>query len=278
MSKNDNNNKGAFINVLQRNGWRIFYAVMAVVAFYFIMKLAWFCFENVFENKSHVTIVANYNTLDTAESYKATYDLFDKQFTQLLTILGFLGTLFGVVVPLVAYFLQRQSLKDEREIILADANENIKQTIDNMAQKIDIELTNRTKLIFQDYAVRLTGIYSYLVEISQSEEQVLFCRISAYSIAIQSCYEDAIDQMKLLLKDTANSIKEITPSYKSTIDEILGSTVKVCECNLHNTLSKIDWQVELNFIMDIKDIIDSLEIAMSDNNEKNNTPQVVTKK
>jgi len=48
------------------------------------------------------------------DAYKDTYDLFDKHFTIILVVGGFVVTIFGLVIPFGTYLLQRQSLKDER--------------------------------------------------------------------------------------------------------------------------------------------------------------------
>lgn len=51
----------------------------------------------------------------------AAYDLFDRQFSRLLAVMSaFLGV-FGLVVPILAYFFQRESLHYERKRILEEA-------------------------------------------------------------------------------------------------------------------------------------------------------------
>ena len=51
----------------------------------------------------------------------AAYDLFDKQFSHLLTVMSvFLGA-FGLVIPIFAYFFQRESLQYERKRIFEEA-------------------------------------------------------------------------------------------------------------------------------------------------------------
>ncbi len=53
--------------------------------------------------------------ISSVESYKAAYELFNSQFSQLLTFLGIFGTIFGLVIPAGAYLLQKQSIKEEME-------------------------------------------------------------------------------------------------------------------------------------------------------------------
>jgi len=62
---------------------------------------------------SNVTWITNPQNTSVQENYKATYDLFDSHFKQLISLF----TLFGIVVPIATYFLQIKSLKDERKRI-----------------------------------------------------------------------------------------------------------------------------------------------------------------
>jgi hypothetical protein len=48
---------------------------------------------------------------------KDAYELFDKQFTHLLTTFGIMLSVFGIALPIISYFFQRVSLRDEREAI-----------------------------------------------------------------------------------------------------------------------------------------------------------------
>ena len=45
------------------------------------------------------------------------YELFDKQFSHLLTTFGIILSVFGIALPVISYFFQRVSLRDEREAI-----------------------------------------------------------------------------------------------------------------------------------------------------------------
>lgn len=56
----------------------------------------------------------------------AAYDLFDKQFSQLLTVFSILVAVFGLAIPFAAYLIQRETLRDERTRMMDDvaAHEN----------------------------------------------------------------------------------------------------------------------------------------------------------
>lgn len=69
--------------------------------------------------KAPPTISANAPTavISSVECYKAAYELFDSQLSNLLTFLGVFGTIFGLIVPFILYFFQKQSLKEERDVL-----------------------------------------------------------------------------------------------------------------------------------------------------------------
>lgn len=50
----------------------------------------------------------------------AAYELFDKQFSQLLTVFSILVAVFGLAIPFATYLIQRQTLHDERARMMAD--------------------------------------------------------------------------------------------------------------------------------------------------------------
>ena len=61
------------------------------------------------------------------EELKNMAELFNSQFSNLLTVLGILLTVFGVVIPIINAIYQKQTLKDER---------------DSLRREIDINLAN----------------------------------------------------------------------------------------------------------------------------------------
>ena len=54
----------------------------------------------------------------------AAYELFDKQFSQLLTVFSILVAVFGLAIPFAAYLIQRQTLHDERARMMADVTKH----------------------------------------------------------------------------------------------------------------------------------------------------------
>ena len=78
---------------------------------------------------------------------KDAYELFDKQFTHLLTTLGILLSVFGIALPIISYFFQRVSLRDEREAIQHEIEiglANIKERENNLEK--ELKKVNETEI------------------------------------------------------------------------------------------------------------------------------------
>lgn len=54
------------------------------------------------------------------------------QLTTWLTILGFFGIVFGLLVPLINYMLQRQTLADERKRMTKEINDKLKISVSSL--------------------------------------------------------------------------------------------------------------------------------------------------
>jgi len=116
--------------------WKTFYSLIGIAITVFLLYMGNYAIHKAFDSHS-VCIVPSDNVSAensvSVESYKATYDLFSSQFSQLLTFLGFFGTIFGLVIPAGAYLLQKQTLKEEKDSLLEQIksvnieNKNIKE-------------------------------------------------------------------------------------------------------------------------------------------------------
>ena len=65
------------------------------------------------------------------------YEALDKEFTSWLTVLGLLGGVFGLLVPLVSYLLQHHTLKTEREQLMSDWKELVKEYVSGITSKVN---------------------------------------------------------------------------------------------------------------------------------------------
>ena len=74
----------------------------------------------------------------------AAYELFDKQFSQLLTVFSILVAVFGLAIPFAAYLIQRQTLHDERARMMADVAKHEEDLLKMIgALKSSIEQSDR---------------------------------------------------------------------------------------------------------------------------------------
>lgn len=62
------------------------------------------------------------------------------QLTSWLTILGFFAIVFGLLMPLINYMLQRQTLSDERDRISKDFDDRVKRAIAQVDDRINQSL------------------------------------------------------------------------------------------------------------------------------------------
>lgn len=79
------------------------------------------------------------------QAYKDAEDHLREQMNAWLTILGFFGVLFGLLVPLASYMLQKQSLAEERERVTTECDKKIES------------FENRIKEIFDKAGSNLNG-------------------------------------------------------------------------------------------------------------------------
>lgn len=66
-------------------------------------------------------------------------ELFNAQFTNLLTVMGGLITIFGFILPLINLYYQRQTLKEERESIKREVDRSL-EIIKEQVKKFDFNL------------------------------------------------------------------------------------------------------------------------------------------
>ena len=66
--------------------------------------------------------------------YKQAEESLREQMNTWLTIVGFFGVLFGLIIPLAGYLLQRHSLSEERERIMEDVQKSAKDAAENASE------------------------------------------------------------------------------------------------------------------------------------------------
>lgn len=66
-------------------------------------------------------------------------ELFNAQFSNLLTVMGFLITIFGFILPMINLYYQRQTLKEERESIKREVDRSL-DVIKEQVKEFDLNL------------------------------------------------------------------------------------------------------------------------------------------
>lgn len=65
------------------------------------------------------------------------YEALNIEFTSWLTVLGLVGGVFGLLIPLVSYLLQHHTLKTERDQLMSDWKELVKEYVSDISSKVD---------------------------------------------------------------------------------------------------------------------------------------------
>lgn len=102
----------------------------------------------------------------------AAYELFDKQFSQLLTVFSILVAVFGLAIPFAAYLIQRQTLHDERARMMADVAKHEEDLLKMIgALKSSIEQSDRIQR--EEFESRQKEITARQKEIANEIQQYI---------------------------------------------------------------------------------------------------------
>lgn len=218
----------------------VFYIVMlafVAIVFLLVLYVKNISFHPVIEKAMELQ---KNNQIDDVSFY-AVYDLFNKQFSLLLTVMGAFVAIFGVAVPLAIAFLQQKSgemkqkqlneLQEKLEIQEKKNNEFFEKQKDEMQQAL-CDLKNDT------YAtIHMSSAYVYLRSfIAESPNHgVLQCCIKSCCEA--SKYAKDKKDADLVAKMAADFLSEYAKSFKHlyldwTIEDFKETTSCVMESNL----------------------------------------------
>ena len=89
-------------------------------------------------------------TVVVKNSETAAYDLFDRQFSHLLTVMSVFLGVFGLIIPILAYFFQRESLQYERKRILEETK-MYEQKLSTRVLGLRDELNNLAGTVKNDF-------------------------------------------------------------------------------------------------------------------------------
>ncbi len=120
--------------------------------------------------------------LQSQDVIKMTQEFYSNQFSNLLALIA----VFGVIVPFVAYMLQRQSLKDEKAKIIKDTKKEITEAKNEIATQKSI----MTNFIGLYSTVKLCDLITFIN--TDSEEKLYFAEsiIHEYDSLVGGFYKD----------------------------------------------------------------------------------------
>ena len=151
-------------------------------------------------------------------SFYAVYDLFNKQFSLLLTVMGAFVTIFGVAVPLAIAFLQQKNgemkqkqlneLQEKLEIQEKKNNEFFEKQKDEMQQALcDLKNDAYTN-------IHMSSAYVYLRSFDEKspDDGTLLCCIRSCCDASQ--YAKDKKNVELVAKMAASSLSQYAEKFK----------------------------------------------------------------
>lgn len=133
---------------------RVFISIVVTIAFFAVLYFAWhfmdkmvdvlkcgsrnqdvsLCTNEVSRSMIAVNVSGVDNKVEGSDlSIVAAYESLSNELSAWMAIMGIFATVFGLLIPIGSYFLQRQSLKDERETIMKD----VEKTRDEAFVKIN---------------------------------------------------------------------------------------------------------------------------------------------
>ena len=109
------------------------------------------------------------------EELKNMAELFNSQFSNLLTVLGILLTVFGVVIPIINAIYQKQTLKDERDSLRREIDinlANLEAKEKKLEDKIESTKEEREKQIAKVRSELAQAIDSARQSFSEKQEKI----------------------------------------------------------------------------------------------------------
>lgn len=161
---------------------------------------------------------------DDIELFKLIYDLFNSHFVQLLTVLGILMTIFGVVIPLATYIFQRKTLTEEREALMREFHHELEQKIMTVTNAI----TNGTEEKIQEVN-KSTADFAKTFSARQEE-------LSSYRSDLERRFQENIDRANDThekLVSLRDEISEMRVSVQNSLDEKINQLI--LKINTHET-------------------------------------------
>jgi hypothetical protein len=230
-----------------------------------IFTFSWLVIDKMFpkpDSNENRQISSEETTLETT-FHKQTYDLFNDQFARLLGVFTLLVTCFGIAMPVAAYLMQRQSLKEvvgrklqelEQDVArgrvtmskLEEADKNVENMVkkaENMLSSTEGSIANHKlseqEMIFerghlyQDLAFALFENKNYLPALSSSLRAIKTFGKCINSEKLQSDAEKNITSCFDQFKNKGNAIAgavEEHPKYSDRLKDLVREALEIEYC------------------------------------------------
>ena len=150
-------------------------------------------------------VTANFERNDDPMNYKEALEMLRGEQTSWLAVIGFFGIIFGLIMPIGSYLLQRQSLKDERAGVREDLKDSQERNEKSIAEKMS-EMNSR----FDERMSKRDRMYDDLrrhdkrIKIGESKIEELSRltsgQVDPYWIALGRIFERAVLQDSMALE------------------------------------------------------------------------------
>lgn len=135
--------------------------------------------------------------------YKQAEESLREQMNTWLTIVGFFGVLFGLIVPLAGYLLQRHSLSEERERIMED----VQKTAKVEAEKATVAIKKETQKQIDDIRVELRKVDGIFDKIEETRGMI-------------DADRKIIEQVRQTTQQTTERLEEVKGETVKTSQEV----------------------------------------------------------
>ena len=202
----------------------------------------------------------------------AAYELFDKQFSQLLTVFSILVAVFGLAIPFAAYLIQRQTLHDERARMIADVAKHEDDLLKMIgALKLSIEQSDNVQR--EEFESRQKEISARQKEIEAEiqkyiEKKGLYERELSYRLGRQfflsgNAFPDGT-LAKIMSYVHALEQFAMYPDYKKStnwIDGTLANILEVVVCGKKNGALEMHWSYRLEAMKTLRHVAEQEWLA-----------------
>ena len=188
----------------------------------------------------------------------AAYDLFDKQFTQLLTVFSILVAVFGLAIPFTAYLIQRETLRDERARMMDDVaahEKKLYELIDEMRADIG-QIDKDQKSQFLSRQKEITAQVEKYIEDKGLYERELSYRLGRHFFLSGLAFPDNT-LAKIMSFLHALEQFSLYADYKKSIDWIdttLANIQMVVEDSKHISKLGVHWSYRLEALQILRNV------------------------